>query len=55
MHLRTAAIFVGLLAATTLAFVQNSNARKTPAAVVSRAQTASEDACCDRTGCVAST
>jgi hypothetical protein len=33
MYLRMAAIFVGLLAATTLAFVQDSNARKTPAAV----------------------
>ncbi len=33
MYLRTAAIFIGLLAATTLAFVQNSNARKAPAAV----------------------
>ena len=33
MYLRTAAVFVGLLAATTLAFAQNSKARKTPAAV----------------------
>jgi len=32
MYLRVAAIFVGLLAATTLAFAQNSKARKTPAA-----------------------
>ena len=55
MYLRTAAVFIGLVAATTLAFAQNSKARKTPAAVSAAHKALSEDACCNRTGCGGST